>query len=144
MSFENSSVETEDQPPHPVRRLEVVTEKILPDRKPRSSAGTAANRGILLENAAAAPLLQAAPTPPTAEQTAPSPQMQAALKSAQVAAMFEVVSRILAVRIFLLAAVAGGFALAWRVSDQWSAVVFMVFTICVVLPMILLEYRVRK
>jgi hypothetical protein len=61
----------------------------------------------------------------------------------QVAVIFEVISRILAVRFFMMIAVVGAFALGWKVEDMWSAGVFGVFSVGVVLPMILLEYRLR-
>jgi hypothetical protein len=58
-------------------------------------------------------------------------------------AVFEAISYILAVRVFMLAAVGGSFALAWKVDSPWSAAVFGGFTLGVTLPMIWSDYKAR-
>jgi hypothetical protein len=58
-------------------------------------------------------------------------------------AVFEAISYILAVRVFMLGAVAASFALAWRVDSPWSAGAFGVFTVAVTLPMIWSDYKAR-
>lgn len=131
MSSENSSQEpVEPGAAQPPRRLEVVSERIAPDRKRRSSAALPQREYEDLEP------IPRIPEPP------PTPTALAA-RDLQLARVFEVFSRILAVRLFMMLAVLGAFALGWKVDDMWSAGVFGVFSVGVVLPMILLEYRVR-
>lgn len=136
MSSENSSQEPVEPgaAPQGPRRLEVVSERIAPDRKRRSSAGLPQREYADLEP------IPPIPEPPPIPTAPPTNIGQRDLK---VALVFEVISRILAVRLFMMLAVLGAFALGWKVSDMWSAGVFGVFSVGVVLPMILLEYRVR-
>jgi hypothetical protein len=58
-------------------------------------------------------------------------------------AVFEAISYILAVRLFMLGAVAASFALAWKVDSPWSGGAFAVFTLGVTLPMIWSDYKAR-
>jgi hypothetical protein len=129
MSSESNSLE-ETLPP---RRLEVVSERVAPDRKRRSLERPQPEYDDL---GPPLPAPEPAPTPT-------APPMRVAQRDIRLAAAFEAISRVLAVRLFMLLAVAGAFALGWKVEGPWSAGVFGVFSVCVVLPMILLEYRVR-
>ena len=126
MSSENSSPELLE--PGQTRRLEVVSEKILPDRRRRSSA----------QHWATATIEHEPPPPPTAPPP-PSPHP----RDRRLIAVFEAISYILAVRVFMMGAVIGSFALAWRVHDVWSAAVFAGFTAGVTVPMIWTDYKAR-
>jgi hypothetical protein len=147
MSSENNW--PEEQENLKPRRLEVVSEAVRPDRRRRYSAVVETPPESAVEQAPPlpAPPSQMAPIGSSDQMvspSAPTPTLQAVIKQAQVAAAFEVISRMLAVRLFMLLAVAGAFALGWKANDPWSAGVFLTFALGVVLPMIFLEYKVRR
>lgn len=87
-----------------------------------------------------------APTPPSipSPRAQPAPPAFALGRVAGALGALEAISRLLAVRLILLLAVAGGFALGARAADWLGFAVFTSYAVLVVGPLVWLDHSVRR
>lgn len=115
------------------RRLEVLEEKVLPDRQRRSRAAPAPSI-TQLATPASAPTEDPQSTP-TAEPT----PLKVTPRDVRVAATFEAIAKVLSIRWLLTLAIACSFALGLLVKDVWSAAAFVIFTSFSITALVLME-----
>lgn len=139
------------EPEEPVRlvprRLIVEEERVLPDRQPRRRAAPEQAFSATQPVIPAATQIEARPDIPRQASTAAAdtgttttpPPPRVTPRDAQVAVVFEAVSRVLSVRWLLTVAIAGSFALGLLVRDVWSGGAFLVFTSFSIPALVLLE-----